>query len=162
MSAMLRHLNQHCETKTSMTSASDTTSAWLSTYRRQKGMPQADKEDASTNAYPDYEAKLNHQICGGCGSHLHGTPGTKSRQLKCPWGQAYSNCRKPNHLLKVCQAKKVAQVVRKGPEANEATMDTLITHITFNQTMDIYMAKPNNGDRGICHAILSKARSQAS
>ena len=113
--------------QTSMAGASDTTSDWLSTYCRQKGMPQANKGDARTNAYPNYEAKPNRQICGGCGSHLHGTPGTGSHELKCPaWGQACSNCGKPNHLSRVCRAKKVAQVVRKGPEANEA-------HITFNQ-----------------------------
>ena len=58
----------------SMAGASDTTSARLSTYRRQKGMLQADKADARTNAYPNYEAKPNRQICGCCGSHLHGTP----------------------------------------------------------------------------------------
>ena len=128
--------------QTLMTGASDTTSAWLSTYSRQKGMPQADKGVARTNAYPNYEAKPNCQICGGCGSHLHGTPGTGSYQPKCPaWGQACSNCGKPNHLLRVCRAKKVVQVVRKGPEANEATMDTLITHITFNQTTGTYMVK---------------------
>ena len=125
--------------QTSMAGASDTTSAWLSTYCRQKGMPQADKGDAHTNAHPNYEAKLNRQICGGCGSHLHGTPGTGSRQLK--WRQACSNCRKPNHLSRVCRAKKVAQVVRKDPEANEAAMDTLIAYITFNQTMGTYTAK---------------------
>ena len=99
-------------------------------------MLQADKGDARTNTYPNYEAKLNRQICGGCGSHLHGTPGTGSRQLKCPaWGQACINCGKPNHLSRVCWAKKVAQVVRKGPEANEAAMDT------FNQTTGTYTAK---------------------
>ena len=35
----------------------------------------------------------------------------------------------------------MAQVVRKGPEANEAAMDTLIAHITFNQMTGTYMAK---------------------
>ena len=125
-----------------MAGASDTTSARLSTYRRQKAMPQADNGDARTNAYPNYEAKPNCQICGGCGGHLHGTPGTGSRQLKCPaWGQACSNCGKPNHLSGVCRAKKVAQVVRKGPEANEASMNTRIADITFNQTTGTYTAK---------------------
>ena len=105
-------------------------------------MPKADKRDTRTNAYPNYDAKPNRQICGGCGSHLHGTPGTGSRQLKCPaWGQACSNCGKPNHLSRICWAKKVAQVVRKGPEANKAAMDTLIAQITFNQTTGIYTAK---------------------
>ena len=128
--------------QTSMAGASDTTSAQLSTYRRQMGMPQADKGDTHTNAYPNYEAKPNRQICGGCGSHLHGTPGTESRQLKCPArGQACSNCRRPNHLSRVCWAKKVAQVVRKGPEANETAMNILIAHITFNQTAGTYTAK---------------------
>ena len=128
--------------QTSMAGASDTTSARLSTYCRQKSMPQADKGDTRTNAYPNYEAKPNHQICGGCGGHLHGTPGTGSRQLKCPaWGQACSNCGKPNHLLRVCRAKKVAQVARKGPEANKAAMDTLIAHITFNHMTGTYTAK---------------------
>ena len=122
-----------------MAGASDTTSARLSTYRRQRVMPQADKRDARTNAYPNYEVKPNLQICRGCGSHLHGTPGTGSCQLK--WGQACSNCRKPNQLSRACQVKKVAQVVRKGPEANEAAVDTLIAHITFNQMMDTYTAK---------------------
>ena len=61
-----------------MAGASDTTSAQLSTYCRQKGMPQADKGNPHTNAYPNYEAKLNRQICGACGSHLHGTQGTGS------------------------------------------------------------------------------------
>ena len=73
--------------QTSMAGASDTTSARLSTYGRERGMPQADKGDSHTNAYPNYKAKPNRQICGGCGSHLHGTPGTWSHQLKCPaWG----------------------------------------------------------------------------
>ena len=82
------------------------TSAQLSTYCRQKGMPQADKEDTRTNAYPNYEAKPNRQTCGGCGSHLDGTSGTGSHQLKCPaWGQTCSNCGKPNHQLRVCRAK---------------------------------------------------------
>ena len=139
---MLRHLNQHCETQTSMAAASDTNSARLSTYHRQKGMSQADKGDTRTNAYPNYEAKLNCQSCGSCGGHLHSTPGTRSHQLKCPaWGQACSNCRRPNHLSRVCRANKVAQVVRKDPEANEAAMDTLIAHIIFNQTTGTYMAK---------------------
>ena len=125
-----------------MASASDTTSARLSTYRRQKGMPQADKGNTRTNAYPNYEAKPNCQICGGCGSHPHGTPGTGSRQLKYPaWGQACNNCGRPNQLSRVCRAKKEAQVVKKGPEANEAAMDALIIHITFNQTTDTYTAK---------------------
>ena len=108
-------------------------------------MPQADKTDARTNAYPNYEAKPNRQICWGCGSHLHGTPGTGSHQLKClAWGQACSNCGKPNLLLRVCRAKKVAQIVRKGPEANEAAMDTLISHISFNQMTGTYTAKDTN------------------
>ena len=103
-----------------MAGASDTTSARLSTYRRPKGIPQADKGDTRTNAYPNYEVKPNHQICGGCGNHLHGTPGTGSCQLKCPaWGQTCS----------------------KDLEANEVAMDTLITHITFNQTTGTYTAK---------------------
>ena len=97
--------------QTSKVGASDTTSARLSTYRRQKGMPQADKGDDRTNAYPNYEAKPNRQICRGCGCHLHGTPGTGSRQLKCVvWGQTCSNCGKPNCPSRVCRAKKVAQV----------------------------------------------------
>ena len=125
-----------------MAVASDTTPAQLSTYRRQKGMPQADKGDTRTNAYPNYETKPNCQICWGCGSHLHGTPETRSRQLKCPaWRQACSNCRRPNHLSRVCRAKKEAQVVRKVPEANEAAMDTLIAHITFNQMTGTYTVK---------------------
>ena len=125
-----------------MAGASDTTSARVSTYRRQKGIPQADKEDTCTNTYPNYKAKPNCQICGGCGSHLHVTQETGSRQLKCPaWEQVCSNCGKPNHLSRVCRAKKVAQVVKKGPEADEAAMDTLIAHITFNQTMGTYTAK---------------------
>ena len=67
---------------------------------------------------------------------------TGSRQLKCPaWGQACSICGKPNHLSRVCRAKKVAQVVMKGPEANEATMDILVAHITFNQTTGTHTAK---------------------
>ena len=124
------------------TSMGGATSARLSTYCRQKGMPLADKGDARTNAYPNYKAKPNHRICGGCGSHLHGTPRTGSRQLKCPaWGQACSNCRRPNHLSRVCRAKKVAQVARKVLETNEAAMDTLIDHITFNQTMGTYTVK---------------------
>ena len=69
-------------------------------------------------------------------------PRTRSRQLKCPaWGQACSNCGKPNPLSRECRAKKVPQVVRKGPEANEAAMDTPITHITFNQMAGTYTAK---------------------
>ena len=35
----------------------------------------------------------------------------------------------------------MAQVVRKGSEANEAAMDTLIPHITFNQMTGTYTAK---------------------
>ena len=35
----------------------------------------------------------------------------------------------------------MAQAVRNGPEANEAAMDILITHITFNQTTGTYTAK---------------------
>ena len=125
-----------------MAGASDTTSARLSTYCRQKGMPQADKGDTCANTSPNYEAKPHHQICGGCGRHLHGTPGTGSHQLKCPaWGQACSNCGRPNHLSKVCRAKKVAQVVKKDPEANEAAMDTLIAHIIFYQMTGTYTAK---------------------
>ena len=125
-----------------MAGASNTTSAQLSTYRRQEGMPQADKGDAHTNAYPNYKTKPNHQICWGCSCHLNGTPGTGSHRLKCPaWGQACNNCGKPNHLSWVCRAKKVAKVVRKGLEANEAAMDTLIAHITFNQTTGTYTVK---------------------
>ena len=142
MSGMLRHLNQHCETKFQRLvfliqplPSYQHTADRRARYRPTKG-------NTHINAHPIYKAKLNHQICGGCGSHLHGTPRTGSCQLKCPaWGQACSNCGRPNHQSRVYWAKKVAQVVRKDPEANEAAMDTLIVHIIFNQMMGTYTAK---------------------
>ena len=132
MSAMLRHLNQHCETKLQ----------WLVLL---------------TQPLPGYQHTADRRACH---RPTKGTPiptpilitrlnqTTRSVEVvaatsMAPWGPglACSNCGKPNHPSRVCQAKKVAQVVRKGPEANEAAMDTLITHITFNQMTGTYTAK---------------------
>ena len=142
MSAMLRHLNQHCETKlqwlvllTQPLPGYQHTADRRACHRPTKGTPVP---------MPIPVTRLNRtaRSVGGCGSHLHGTPGTGSRQLKCPaWGQDCSNCGRPNHLSRVCRTKKEAQVVRKDPEANEAAMDTLIVHITFNQMTGTYTAK---------------------
>ena len=124
----------------SMAGAPDAASAWLSTYCRQKNMPQANKGNVCANTYLNHDnsdAQPSHQACVACGSHQHGASRTGSRQLKYPgWGQTCSNCRKPNNLLRVCQARKLPQVVRKNPGANEATMDALIAHITFNRASD--------------------------
>ena len=43
--------NLALQDQTSMAGASDTAPAWLSTYRRQKGMRQANKGDTHTNTY---------------------------------------------------------------------------------------------------------------
>ena len=94
----------------SMTDTSDAASARLSTYHGQKNTPQVNKGNVRANTYLNHdnsEAKPSHQACVGCGSHQHGTSGTGSRQLKClAWGQTYSNCRKPNHLSRICWARK--------------------------------------------------------
>ena len=142
MSAMLRHLNQHCETKLQrLVFLIQPLPSYQHTADR-RACHRLTKRNTRINAHPNYKAKLNRQICEGCGSHLHGTPRTGSRQLKCPaWGQACSNCERPNHQSRVCWAKKVAQVVRKDLEANKAAMDTLMAHIIFNQTMGTYTAK---------------------
>ena len=96
------------------------------------------------------DAKPSHQACVGCGSHQHGASGTGSCQLKCAaWEQTSCNCGKPNHLSKVCRARKPSQVVRKSPEANEAAMDTLIVHITFNQATGTYISKDTGQIREI-------------
>ena len=129
----------------SMGGASDVASTWLSTYCRQKNTPQANKRKVCANIYHNHDnsnAKPSHQACVGCGSHQHGTSGSGSRQLKCPtWGQTCSSCGKPNHLSRVCRARKTPQAIRKNPGANEAAMDMLIAHITFNQAMDTYISK---------------------
>ena len=129
----------------SIAGTSDSASARLSTYRRKKNMPQANKGNVRTNTYLNYnnsDARPSHQACVGCGSHQHGTSGTGSCQLKCPaWGQTCSNCGKPNHLSRVCRARKSPQAVKKSPGANEATMDMLIAHITFNQATGTYTSK---------------------
>ena len=120
---------------------------------RQKNMPQANKGNLHTNTYLNHDnsdAKPSHQACVGCGSHQHGTSGTGSRQLKCSaWGRTCSNCGKPNHLLRVFQARKMPQAVRKSPRANEATMDMLIAHITFNQATGTYTFKDKGQIREI-------------
>ena len=64
-----------------MTGASDAASARLSTYRRQKNMPQANKGIINANTYLNYDnsdAKPSRQFCVGCGSHRHGSSGTGS------------------------------------------------------------------------------------
>ena len=137
----------------SIAGTSDAASAQLSAYRRQKNMPQANKGKVCANTYLNHnnsDAKPSHQACVGCGSHQHGVSGTGSRQLKClAWGQKCSNCGKPNHLPRVCWARKTPQVVRKSPGANETAMDTLIAHITFNQTTGTYTFKDTGQIRGI-------------
>ena len=75
------------QVQNSMASASDTASAWLSTYRRQKNMPQAKKGNVRANTYLNHDnsnAKPSHQACVGCGTYQHDASGTGSRQLKCP------------------------------------------------------------------------------
>ena len=128
-----------------MASASDVASAWLSTYCRQKNMLQANKGNVRANTYLNHnnsDAKSSHQACVGCGSNQHGTSGTGFHQLKClAWEQTCSNYWKPNHLSRVCQVRKMPQVVRKSPGANEVTMDMLIAHITFNQATGTYTFK---------------------
>ena len=128
----------------SMASTSDAASAWLSTYRRQN-MLQTNKRNVHANTYLNHDnsdAKTSCQDCVGCGSHQHGTSVTRSGQLKClAWRQTCNNCGKPNHLSRVCQARKPPQAARKSPGANEASLDMLIAHITFNQAMGTYMSK---------------------
>ena len=136
-----------------MAGASEAASARLSTYRWQKNMPQANKGNVCANIYLNHDnsdAKPSRQTYVGCGSHQHGASGTRSWQLKCPaWGQTCSNCGKPNHLSRACRARKTPQAVRKGPGANEAAMDTLIAHITFNQATGTYTSKDTGQIREI-------------
>ena len=135
-----------------MAGASDAASAQLSTYHKQKNMPQANKGNVHANTYLKYDnsdAKSSCQACVGCGSHQHGASGTGSRQLKYPgWGQTCSNCGKPNHLSMVCRARKTSQAVR-SPGDNEAAMDMFIVHIIFNQVTGTYISKDTGQIREI-------------
>ena len=63
----------------SMAGTSDVASAQLSTYRRHKNMPQANKGNVRTNTYLNHDnsdVKPSHQACVGCDSQQHGTSGT--------------------------------------------------------------------------------------
>ena len=103
---------------------------------------------------PAYRRRI--QACIGCSSHQHGVPGTRSCQLKCPaWGPTFSNSRKPNHLPRVCQAKKPGRAVRKGSETNEAAINTLVAHITFKQTMGSYTSEDTNQIKEIDADVVS-------
>ena len=125
-------------------------------------MPYANKLNVCANTYlnhnnndakPSHQACIgcgSHQACVGCGSYQRGASGTGSRQLKCPtWGQTCSNCGKPNHILRVCQARKTPQAVKKILGANKAAMDTLIAHITFSQETGTYTFKDTDQIRVI-------------
>ena len=117
--------------------------ARMSTYRRQKSNAQQKiKRNSCTGSQPNHpnnQAEPNKLACIGCGSHQHGVLGMNSRQLKCPaWGQTCNYCRKANHFSDVCRAKKLWRATTKNSETNEASMDTLIAHITFNQATGTY------------------------
>ena len=63
----------------------------------------------------------------------------RKRQLKCPaWGQTCNYCGKANHFSGVLSKKKNMRATTKSSETNEGSMDTLIAHITFNQTTGTY------------------------
>ena len=111
--------------------------ARMSTYRRQKSNAQQKiKRNPCTGSQPNHpnnQAEPNKLACIGCGSQQHGVLGMNSRQLKCPaWGQTCNYCKKANHFSNVCRAKKLWRATTKNSETNEASMDTLIAHITFN------------------------------
>ena len=134
---MLKHLNQYY----SMASTSKIAISRMSTYHSQKSnTPHANTGNVRISTFPNYHdssAKLNCWACVGCSSNQHSDPRTRYHLQKCSaWGQTYSNCKKPNHLLRVCQ------VVIKSLGTNEATIYTLVTHITFNQITGTDQAQP--------------------
>ena len=84
-------------------------------------------------------AEPSNPACIGCGSHQYGILEMGSRQLKySAWGQTCNYCGKAYHFSDVCRAKKKKKktwwATTKSSETNEASMDTLIAHITFSQT----------------------------
>ena len=99
--------------------------------------------DTSTTAtrYNNIAEQESHQVCIGCGSHQHNTPGTSARHLTCPaWGQTCNYCGKCSHFSTVCQTKKEHHwAVIKSFKNEEAPMNTLIAHIIFDQIRATFM-----------------------
>ena len=122
-----------------MTDNSDEATIRMSTDHRQK----KNKKKNRTNI-AEQEPR---QVCIGFGSYQHGTPRTSASYLMCPaWGQTCNVYGKPNHFLTVCRTKREdQQSVIKSFEGEEALMDTLIGHITFDQIRGTFMS--TNGDQ---------------
>ena len=137
--------------QTVMNDTSDIATVRMSMYRRQKKnravrTNRGSIDTTSTATHNDNVAERKpHQTCIGCGSHQHGTPRTSARHLTCPaWNQTCNTCGKLNHFSIVCRAKKHHPAVIKGFEDEEAPMNTLMAHITFDQMRGTFMTADGN------------------
>ena len=98
--------------QTAMTDTSDVATVWMSTYHRQKNRTARTNRgniDTSTTATHNNNIaeQKSCQVCIGCGSHQHGTPGTSVCHLTWPtWGWTCNTCGKPNHFSTAYQTKK--------------------------------------------------------
>ena len=66
-----------------------------------------------------------------------------------------NTCGKPNHFSTVCRTKREhSQVVIKSFEGGEASMDTIIAHITFDQIRGTFMSTDGDQVREINAPVI--------
>ena len=101
--------------------------------------------------------KRNPNVMRGCGNYRYGGTETGDRPSMCTaWGQTCKAFGKQNYFKKVCRSKGEN---KRGAiwsfEDEEATIESLITHVLFNPITSTYKPGNNNGHEELEKTLIA-------
>ena len=149
------------ETKETIQGASSTTPTKQKKDQKQQPQKQNKQKTPSNRQQPNKKMTggiIGGKSCSGCGGKPHGpmvdgkpTNNREARSNSCPaWGKTCSNCKKDNHLAKVCDGgPKQQKKALDGGSGNSQTTQKSKTEETTSETPPAagggYLTQASNG-----------------